>query len=261
MPLLPDRTKKIFSEDNVDITQGGTKPQAAYDLALYEELGQITRAVLEVTIILVFDFEDADSKWTEQEKLSFMSDFKKECAVAWGEKHRLVRPKPMPLAPARSAGVIFNIVTRDGWDIDHSHWNVKCRKVGKARMSFVKPGGGGWITNGVAEWDSLDLDPEKKPGATTTQRAAIHEFGHMLGYRDEYPDPGATPKEIAELYNGSHPSDTDSIMYWGEKIYPRHYVFFADWISQQWMKKDRKNCRAHDWKVNGLIDTTNAGLS
>jgi hypothetical protein len=260
MTLLPDRTKKIFSEDNVDITQGGTKPEAAYDLALYEELGQITRAVLEVTIILVFDFEDTDSKWTEKEKDDFMKIFRLACAAAWGEKHRLVTRNPMPLA--RSAGVIFDIKTREGWDIDHSHWNVKCRKVDSMRPSFVRPGGGGCLTNGKAEWDSLDLDPEEKDKrATTKQRAAIHEFGHMLGYRDEYPDSSASPKQLAELYNRSHPSDTDSIMYWGEKIYPRHYVFFADWISLQWMKKDRKNCKGHDWKVNGLIDTTNAGLS
>ena len=83
----------------------------------------------------------------------------------------------------------------------------------------------------------------------------------MLGYRDEYPmDPTAIPPDDPNLFNTSHPTETDSIMFYGETIYPRHYVLFADWISLQWIKKDNKNCKGHDWKVSGTIDTTNAGL-
>ena len=60
MALVPDRGRPIFPlQENVDIHQGGTKPKATYDLALYEELGSNgTKAVLEVTTIIVFNFTD-----------------------------------------------------------------------------------------------------------------------------------------------------------------------------------------------------------
>jgi hypothetical protein len=236
---------------------------AAYDLGLYEELGSSTRAVLEVTIILIFYFEDTGDtpgrKWKDDnEKALFMADFSKSCNAVWSEQHQLVTTNSVP--PAQTAGVIFDIQTFNSDDASgHSHWNVKCRKVDAPRWSFTKPGGGGTFTNGEAEWNSLDMTPVSR-GGPSTRRTALHEFGHMLGYRDEYPDPSATPKEKALLFTDKHPGDTDSIMYWGETVYPRHYVFFADWISRQWMKKDNKKCKLNDWKVDGLIDMTNARL-
>jgi hypothetical protein len=135
--------------------------------------------------------------------------------------------------------------------------------VSKSSPSKTEPGGGGTLSNGDTIWDSLDLTPGTPYGATTTQlqRGAIHEFGHLLGYRDEYPlNPKAFPPDDPKLFNPSHPTEDDSIMFYGEKLYPRHYVFFADWISWQWIKKDSKNCKGHDWKVSGITDTTNAGL-
>jgi len=67
MALVPDRGRPIFPlQENVDIHQGGTKPKATYDLALYEELGSNgTKAVLEVTTIIVFNFTDGSSAGTE----------------------------------------------------------------------------------------------------------------------------------------------------------------------------------------------------
>jgi hypothetical protein len=268
--LHPDRAKPIFTEKNVKVAVPGTDycMDAAYDLDLYEELGVPTRAVLEVTMILILDFEDTgdtpELKWkNDNEKASFMDDFQNACEALWSEKFRLVTSNPVP--PAKSAGVIIDIDAYFREDApDHSHWNVKVEKVSSFKMSRTDPGGGGRITNGKSHWDSLDMTPNAPQRSTisATQRSALHEFGHMLGYRDEYSDPGATPKEKALLFNPSHPVDKDSIMYWSEVIYPRHYVFFADWISQQWMKRDRKNCKADDWKVDGNIPVGmwNAGL-
>jgi hypothetical protein len=262
MTLVPDRGRPIFPlQENVDITQGGTKPKATYDLALYEELGSGgTRAVLVVTIILVFDFTYESSPWTEQEKLDFMADVSNEVATAWGEQYEIRTTNPTPAA--KVAGVKFDIQTKDGgatgFKFGHGHWNVTCRKVSAPYPSGTTPGGGGCCSNGKARWDSRDLTLETPYGAKTSlkQRGAVHEFGHMLGYRDEYPGPKDDP-----LFSTAHLSDEESVMYWGEKIRPRHYVFLADWISLKWIAKDSKNCKGHDWKVDGKTDLLNAGLS
>lgn len=262
MALVPDRGRPIFPlEKNVDITQGGTKPKATYDLALYEELGtKGTRAVLEVRIILVFDFTYDSVQWTAAEKTKFMADVSNDVAAAWGEKFEISTLNTRP--PAQVAGVKFDIQTQDGGalgvNFSHGHWNVTCRKVSGPYPSSTTPGGGGCCSNGQATWDSFDLTPAVPSGskASYKQRGAVHEFGHMLGYRDEYPGPPNDP-----LYSTAHPADYDSIMFWGEKVYPRHYVFLADWISSKWIAKDSKNCKGHDWKVDGTVTMLNAGLS
>jgi hypothetical protein len=254
MPLIPDKSKLIFSEQNVDVP-AGWKTADAYDLALYQETGNSARAVLVVTIILNFKFIDGDStvtpgaklRWTADGKRDFMDGVKKECAAAWGEKHRLTTTDPVPAQ--KDAGVVFDIKTGESMSITtHSHWNVNTTALDAFVRSSVCAWGGSCVTNGEANWDSLDLQAVPR-GGTGTMRDAIHEFGHMLGYRDEYP--GATKEN--SVWNG----DMDSVMRAAEKIQPRHYVFFADWISRQWMSATSL-CKANAWKVNGTIDLTNA---
>jgi hypothetical protein len=136
MALLPDTGKPICPpEKNVNIWQNSDYPtDAAYDLALYEELGSKgTRAVLEVTIILVFDFIDKGGLvWTAKEKTDFMSNFTTECTKTWSEKFQITTTNPTP--PAKTAGVIFKIQTRDGGS-GHSHWNVHCTKCPNPRRA------------------------------------------------------------------------------------------------------------------------------
>jgi len=98
MALVPDRGRPIFPlQENVDIHQGGTKPKATYDLALYEELGSNgTKAVLEVTTIIVFSFTDGSSAWTKQEKVDFMAEASREIPKAWGEKFEIRTTNPTP---------------------------------------------------------------------------------------------------------------------------------------------------------------------
>jgi hypothetical protein len=57
MPLVPDYGKKIFAEENVDVTEA-LKPDAAYDLGLYHEAGKTGRGVLGVKTILIFKFKE-----------------------------------------------------------------------------------------------------------------------------------------------------------------------------------------------------------
>jgi hypothetical protein len=81
----------------------------------------------------------------------------------------------------------------------------------------------------------------------------------MLGHRDEYPGPAYPKDDEVNLYTSSFPNDKTSIMFWGEEVRPRHYLFLADWLSLQWMAKD-PNCKGHDWKVDGKHDLSNTLL-
>src|SRR5262245_41889500 len=103
MVLIPNRCKMIFQEKDVDITQTSwSKTPDAYDLALYEAAMACTadgdsdpsappRAVLEVTIILVFEFRDGNTPaliWTDKEKKDFMATAEKEITDTWSEQHQ-----------------------------------------------------------------------------------------------------------------------------------------------------------------------------
>lgn len=74
-------------------------------------------------------------------------------------------------------------------------------------------------------FESTGLDPSVPYGGTKPRRSIVHEFGHLLGYRDEYPN----SDRGTNVYTGN----SDSIMHYGETVRERHYVFFADWISNK----------------------------
>jgi hypothetical protein len=119
-------------------------------------------------------------------------------------------------------------------------------KVDKFTTSSVDRGGGGLFTNGSATLDSDDLTPVDK-GGPELQRGAVHEFGHMIGYRDEYTNKGAV------VDNPNFTTDSAAIMHSGEHVRDRHYVFFADWLTQQSPPKTV-------WRVNGVLDMNNANI-
>lgn len=267
MTLIADTGKKIFTEDNVDLSVAGVFiTNDAYDLGFFPEAGTGgARAVLVVTVILVFEFVDTGTtpalQWTGAEKTKFMDDYKTQCSSVWGEKHQLTTTNTF--VAAKVAGVTFNIQTMEtglGATLSHSHWNVKCRKVSSPRPSFTRPGGGSATGDGDVELTNLDLTPSTPYGATRTRRTAVHEFGHILGYRDEYPAPAGSSKSTLNLYTTSHPGELESIMYFGETIYARHYTLFADWVSRQWVSKDPFHCKPNEWKVDGTMDMATAGL-
>jgi hypothetical protein len=263
MALMPNRAKLIHAEQNVDIP-AAAKTGDAYDLALFEETGTSARAVLEVTIILSFKFVDGGGSllWTAKEKTDFMDNFKTDVAAAWAEKHQLTFV-PLASAPAgtppgapaaTTAGVIFNIKAAEDMGVtDHSHWNVTVTKVSAPTKSETNATGGGPLWNGESTMDSFDLTTAVAMGApagtTMTQRAAVHEFGHMLGFWDEYPG------GYHQVMGWS--AEPESIMYFGEVIKPRHYVFFSDWLSRLWQSRS-PGVGANSWKVNGTLDLTKA---
>jgi peptidoglycan hydrolase-like protein with peptidoglycan-binding domain len=252
VPLLPDPGQLLFAERNVDI-HGAMKTVAAYDLALFRELGNPSRGVLVVTVIMNFKFKDGVGTlapnlgkpltWTTVEKNKFMADFKVVIEGAWSERHRITTVGTA--TPVSDVGVIYNILTFEDMSIfRHSHWNLTTTKVDHNVTSTTDTRGGSFFTNGDADLDSFDLQPRDK-GGPETQRGAVHEFGHMMGFDDEYSDDGKA------VGNTHFLNDLGAVMNRSEQIRRRHYVFLADWLSQ-------KSPPTTVWRVDGVIDLTNA---
>ncbi len=257
MALIPNRAKRLYQEINVDVP-AGLKTSSAYDAALYEEMGGGKRGVLEITVICSFSFKDGKTAagaalaWTAAEKADFMTKFRDVCTAAWAEKFRITTTSSLPVV--NDVGVIFDIQASESMSVfSHSHWNTKVLKVpADWVVSTVDGSGGGFAWNGEVALDSLDFRAETK-GAAGTQRDAPHEFGHMLGHRDEY-------AEATGNANRNWTSDLDSILNKGETVRVRHYAMFADWITRQYKTAAHLARTTADFKVSGTTDVSNAVL-
>jgi len=253
--LIPNRSKRLFDERNVDCP-AGLKTSSAYDAILFEEMGKPSRGVMEVTVICSLNFKDgkdgagAALTWSQKEKTDFMTNFRDVCTAIWNEKFRITTTSTA--AVVTDVGVIFNVIPSENMStFSHSHWNTDVTKVpANWVVSSVGGGGGGFCWNGSSTLDSNDFRAETK-GGPNTQRDAPHEFGHMLGNRDEYP---AAKDNLLWL------SDTDSIMYWGETVRERHYAMFAAWLTKQHRDLAIKAKKSIVFKVNGTTTIDNGNL-
>jgi hypothetical protein len=150
----------------------------------------------------------------------------------------------------QDVGVMFDIRTEEDMSVtSHSHWNMNVTKVDKFTTSSVC-GCGGPLWNGHSTLDSLDFRGENK-GGPNTQRGAVHEFGHMLGHRDEYPEAKT---------NLAWTADKDAVMNAGEQIRKRHYAMFAAWLTAKYRDLAIKHRKPIVWKVEGDTDISNASL-
>jgi hypothetical protein len=257
MPLLPNRGKRLLHETNVD-APAGLKVSSAYDLDLYEELGNASRGVLVVTYIAAISFDDgkataggAKLTWSGQDKTDFISGFKSQVKSVWEDKHRIKTTSSVPAV--QDVGVIFDLQVTEGLSrLSHSHWNISVIKVDSFRTSCVKTAFSTFISNGDADLDSLDTSATPK-GASVPQHGVVHEFGHMLGYRDEYVGSDGKPQD-----NGNWTGDLESVMNVGETARPRHYTFLADWLTSQYKVAASLAKEPIDWKVNGSVDLVHA---
>jgi hypothetical protein len=174
--------------------------------------------------------------------------------------HSTARPpsrKRLGVPAVRDIGVFFKVVlVAREWYLNE-HWEVTVVKADQFQQSSVNP-----FFNNV-DLDSQDSSPACKRTATLTigkassvvclheQRGAAHEFGPMLGLRDEYPEAGD---------NLSWTGDGESIMHSGEQVRPRHYVIFSDWITKQYEHMAHLAREKVEFKVNGTWILTNAKL-
>lgn len=258
MALVPDYGKKILFEQNVDVTEA-LKPDAAYDLGLYWEAGNSGRAVLVVKTILNFKFKDGKSQhgkgtltWSGTEKSKFMGDIKTALTDKWSEKYRLTTSSTVPVV--RDVGVLFDVDCRMDMSVfSHSHWNLNIEKADDFVQSYVCGGGGSFITNGEVSLDSGDMDWK---WGVNSQRGVVHEYGHILGYRDEYMN---NDKKKAED-NPHWLTDTTSVMNVGEAVRPRHYTLLTSWLNDQFATAARLAKEPIKWKVSGTYDTSNSLL-
>jgi hypothetical protein len=111
-----------------------------------------------------------------------------------------------------------------------SHWTITAHKLKSPIQNFVR-------NKSDVRFESTGLDPKVPYGGSKPRRSIVHEFGHMLGYRDEYRN--------SERGTTAYLGDSESMMHFGETVRERHYVFFADWMTNKlkspWLVEGRWN--------------------
>jgi len=253
MALIYNPAVKIFQGKNIRTPLGLIGNGQAYQMTLYPELGKPRRSVLVVKMVLQFQFKKGEGgEWTQGEKESFAHRCVDTIKEVWSEKCRITANTSAMPQDCLDVGVVFDFPYYiDGWHSDDD-FEISITKEPATRGIVISSCD---YSLGNTSLDSNDLRPESK-GASMGQRGVIHEFGHMLGLRDEY----ASASDPAL----SHTGDRDSIMNVGEIVRPRHYAPFAQWLTEQWAIENRKQraCSPGSravYKVEG-IDMSNALL-
>jgi outer membrane protein OmpA-like peptidoglycan-associated protein len=97
---------------------------------------------------------------------------------------------------------------------------------GAKHTPTVIPEGENGATN-APEWRRAEIQIEPM---TTQMTTLTHEFGHMFGLPDEYPDTGRPVGTSIPLPGGQSVSatDSDSMMSVGSTVYPHHYSTFME---------------------------------
>lgn len=249
MTLRYNPANPIFQGQNIRPPLGSFFNGQSYWMRLFPELGRSDRSVLVVKMILQFQFEDGenDLEWTQSEKNDFAHDFVNALVAVWSEKFRISTTSTVPSRHLRDVGVVFEFpYFIDGWHTsdDFELGVTKMESTDPLRTSSCR------YSIGNVTLDSNDLRPESK-GATMNQRGGVHEFGHMLGLRDEYSSADDNPH---------HTTDLNSIMNVGEVVRERHYAPFAQWLTEQFRVHSRLTRSTIDYKVNGTHNMSNSLL-
>lgn len=248
MALLYGTARPILQGQNIRPPLGTFFNGRSYHLKLFPELGRSDRSVLVVRMVLQFQFDDSGDggAWSQAEKNNFAHGFVNAVVGAWSEKFRITTTSTVPVECARNVGVVFEFPYYiDGWHSDDD-FELSVKKIPAGIFNTSTCG----YSIGNTYLDSEDLTSVSK-GASTGQRAAVHEFGHMLGLRDEY---------AAADDNPHHTGDVDSIMNAGETVRPRHYAPFAGWLTAQFATAAHLTRSTIDYKVDGTINMGNALL-
>lgn len=248
MALVYDPSITFKSGQNIRPPLGSWFNGQSYWIKVHPEMGNPNRSVMVVKMILQFQFSNGPGgNWSAAEKTDFANKFCWAVKAVWDEKHRLTTTSTTPAKALRDVGVIFDLrYYIDGWHLDDDF------EIGVSKQ----PADAAWIvsscgySSGDTTLDSNDLRPETK-GATMKQRDAVHEFGHMLGLRDEY---------AAAKSNLNHLGDLDSIMNVGEIVRDRHYAPFAAWMTEKSSTVAHLTNSTIEYKVNGVKDMANSAL-
>ena len=247
MALAYDPAITYWKGQNIRPPLGTFFNGQSYWMRVHPELGRKDRSVLVIEMTLQFQFNSGSGgDWTKAEKEAFAHNFVNSVVSIWSEKFRLTTPSTNVVEPLRDVGVVFEFPYYiDGWHADDD-FELSIEKIpaGNFETSCVR------YHIGNSSLDSEDVVAVNK-GASMKQRGAVHEFGHMLGLRDEY----AEAKE-----NLIHTGDLDSVMNSGEVVRERHYAPFAGWMTYQSSTIAHLLSSAIDYKVNGNTNMANAAL-
>ena len=204
----PNGRTLVSSENSV--TAGPLGVKDAYDLRLYKEPGGAY--TLEVRMGLDFNFKDgvdASGKalpWTAESKRSFIADYQRTVEGVWDGKRVGTAPNGKPIR------LDIRLDARETMVGENFNVDVKRIGAGEFSTSYVEP-----AANRVT-LDSQDVVLTPK-GEGQTQYGSAHEFGHMLGLKDEY-------------NGGAHVKDYPSIMNRGSTVESRHLKDFSDWVGR-----------------------------
>lgn len=248
MALLYNDSTAILTGENTRPPLGSFFNGHSYDLSLFPELGRSDRSVLEIKMILQFQFSNGSGgSWTQGEKEGFAHGFVDSVVAAWGEKFRITTTSTVVAQNCRDVGVAFKFPYYiDGLHTDDD-FEVSITKVPSSSTVQTSEC---QYSLGNTSLDSNDLTLQHK-GSGRSQRDAVHEFGHMLGLRDEY---------VVANDNPHHTGDLDSIMNFGETIRQRHYAPFAAWLTAKYATAAHLSRSQINYKVEGQTDMSNAQL-
>ena len=248
MALLYNSASPILEGQNIRPPLGSFFNGQAYQIKLFPELGRSDRSVLVIRMTLQFLFESGSGgSWTQGEMESFAHTFVDGVIAVWNEKFRITTTSNVVAQNCRDVGVVFEFPYYiNGWHTDDD-FELTVTKVPSNAPWQVSSCG---YSSGNTTLDSNDMRAETK-GASMTQCDAVHEFGHMLGLRDEY---------TAANDNPHHTGDLDSIMNVGERVRQRHYAPFAAWLTTQYATAAHLSRSQINYKVEGQTDMGNALL-
>ena len=196
-----------------------------------------------VEIRLGFNFIDSpvptggvagDYTWSDESKLEWKTDFVSSVEETWSDQHTLQcdysdpNHKSKPTWSDLTPSVTIDIVEDSG----DPHFDVNVKKIPEGefeRSSISRPprdASGEPTSAGLATLDSEDMQAVTKRTSPsgTTQRGAVHEFGHMIGLQDEYTGSASNVGKPTRQGTTKGMADNASIMSGGEVVEEAHYA-------------------------------------
>lgn len=177
--------------------------------------------------------DPAEFVWSREDRINFRRTFIAQVHEVWSGRHpmRCTRSdSTLNHSPAWAdlvANADVHIVPVDA----NPHFTVRVQRIPpeEFRTSSVRAprrdASGAPTAPGLVELDSNDVTGVRKSGtsAGTTQRAGVHEFGHMIGLQDEYAGRGRRAGSTTRQ-GSTVGGDQDRIMAGGEVVQQAHYT-------------------------------------